>query len=156
MDCMQHTRLPSPSLSPRVSSNSYPLSWWYHPSISSFAAHFFSCAQSFPASRLFPMNWLFTSGFQTIGASDSASVLPVNIQSWFPLGLTGWILLSTGLSRVFSNTTVQKHQFFSTPPSLWSSCHIYTWLPEKNIAVTRWNLSAKKCLCFLICFLDLS
>ena len=89
-----------------------------------------SCPQSFPASRSFPMSRLFTSGGQCIGAS--ASVLPMNIQDWFPLGLTGLIsLLSKGLSRVFSNTTVQKHQFFSAQPSLWFNSHICTWLLEK-------------------------
>ena len=89
-----------------------------------------SCPQSFPASRSFPMSRLFTSGGQCIGAS--ASALPMNIQDWFPLGLTGLIsLLSKGLSRVFSNTTVQKHQFFSAQPSLWSNSHICTWLLEK-------------------------
>ena len=101
-----------PSLSPRICSNSYPLSQWCHPTISS-SVTLFSCPLSFPASESFPMSQLFTSGGQTIGASASASVLPVNIQGWFPLGLTGLIsLLSMGLSRVFFSTTVWNHQFF--------------------------------------------
>ena len=88
------------------------------------------CPQCFPAS--FPMSWLFTSGGQSIGASSSASVLPMNIQDWFPLGLTGLLsLLSKGLSRVFSNTTGRRHQFFSTQPFLLSSSHIHTWLLKK-------------------------
>ena len=92
----------------------------------------FSCPQSFPASGSFPMSWLFTSDGQSNGASASASVLPMNIQSWFPLGLTGLIsLLFMGPSRVFFNTIVLKHQFFDTQPSLWSNSHICTWLPEK-------------------------
>ena len=116
---MQHARLPCPSLSPRVCSNSCPLSQWHHPTISSSVTSFSSsCLQSFPASGSFPMNGLFTSG-QSTGASASASVLPMNIQGWFLLGLTGLISLqSKGFSRVFSNTTVQKHQFFSAQLSL--------------------------------------
>ena len=105
--------------SPGACSNSCPLSQWCHPTISSFVVPFSSCFQSFPASGSFPMSRFFTSSGQNIGASASASVLPMNTQDWFPLGLTGLIsLLSKGLSRVFSNTTVQKHQFFSTQPSL--------------------------------------
>ena len=93
---------------------------------------FSSCSQSFPASGPFPKSQLFISGGQNIGASALAPVLPMNIQGWFPLGLTGLIsLLSKGLSRVFSNTTVRKQQFFSTQPSLWSNSHIHTWLLEK-------------------------
>ena len=92
-----------------------PLSWWCHPTISSSVVPFSSCSQSFPASASFPMSWLFTLGGQSIGASASASVLPMNIQDWFLLGLTGLIsLLSKELSRVFSNITVQKHKFFGT------------------------------------------
>ena len=102
------------------------------PSISSSIVPLSSCLQSFPASGSFPMSWLFTSGGQSIGASALASVLPVNIQGWFLLGLTGLISLqSKGLSGVFSNITVQKHQFFSSQPSLWSNSHIHTWLLEK-------------------------
>jgi len=93
---------------------------------------FSSCLQSFPASGSFQMSQFFASGGQSIGASTSASVIPVNIWDWFPLGWTGWIsLLSKGLSRVFSNTTVQKHQFFSVQLSFWSNSHIHTWLLEK-------------------------
>ena len=90
-------------------------------------------SQSFPASGYFLVSWLFTSGGQSIGVSALASVLPMNIQDWFPLGLTGLISsLSKGLSRVFTNTTIQKHQVFSAPPYLWSNCHICTWLLEKS------------------------
>ena len=111
---LQHARLSCPSLSPGVCSNSCPLNRWYHPTISSFVIPFSSCLQSFPASGSFLMSWLFESGGQNIGASASASVLPVNIQGWSPLGLTGLISLQCrGFSRVFSNTTVQKHRFFS-------------------------------------------
>ena len=110
---LQPTRLPCPSPTPRACSNSCPSSWWCHPIISSSVVPFFSCLQSFPALRSFPVSQFFTSGGQSIGVSVSASVLPMNIQDWFPLGWTGLISLqSKGLSRVFSNTTVQKHRFF--------------------------------------------
>ena len=133
---LQH-RLPCSSLSPGVCSNSCPLHRWYHPTISSCVVPFSSCPQSFPASGSFQMSQLFTEGSQSVGASALASVLPMNIQGWFPLGQTGWIsLLSKGLSRVFSSTTVGKHHFFGTQPSLWSSSHIHTWLLEKTIALT--------------------
>ena len=113
-------------------SNSCPLSQWCLPTISSFIIPFSSCLQSFPASGSFPVSQFFASGGQSIGASASTSVLRMNIQDWFPLGLTGWVSLqSKGLSRVFSNTTVQKHQFFGTQPSLGSNSHIHTWLLEK-------------------------
>ena len=103
-----------------------------HPIISSSVVPFSSHLQSFPASGSFPVNQFFSSGDQNIGASDSASVLPMNIQDWFPLRLTGLISLQAkGLSRVFSNTTVQKHQFFGTQPVLQSNSHIHTWLLEK-------------------------
>ena len=129
---LQHTRLPCPSLSPRVYSNSCPLSQWCHPTISPSVVPFSSCPQSCPASGSFPLSWLFTSGGHNTGASAPASVLPMNVQDWFPLGWTGWIsLLSNGLSRVFSNTIVQKHQFFGAQPSLWYNSHIHTWLLEK-------------------------
>ena len=109
---LQHARLPCPSPTTGAYSNSCPSRRWCHPTISSSVADFF-CLQSFPASRSFQMSQFFTSSSQSIGASASASVLPMNVQYWFLLGLTGWIsLLSKGLSRVFSNTTVQKHQFF--------------------------------------------
>ena len=127
---LKHTRLPYPSLSPRVS-NSCTLNQWCHPTISSSATFSF-CLQSFPASGSFPMSRLFTSGGQRIGASASASVLPMNIPDWFPLGLTGLISLkSKGLSRVFSSTIVRKHQFFSTQSLLWFNSHIHMWLLEK-------------------------
>ena len=125
---MQHARLPCPSPSPGACSNSCPLSQWCHPTISSSVVPF-SCLQSFPASGPFLMSRLFTSGGQSIGAS--ASVLPMNIQDWYTLGLAGLILLSKGLSRVFSNTTVQKHQSFGTQPSLCSYSHIRTWPLKK-------------------------
>ena len=115
----QHARPPCPSPTPGLYPNSWPLSRWCHPIISSSVVPFSSCPQSFPASGSFPMSQLFTSGGQSTGVSASASVLPMNIQDWFPLGSTGWISLqSKGLSRVFSNTTVQKHQFFVTQLSL--------------------------------------
>ena len=112
---LQHTRHPCPSKTP----NSRPLSQWCHPPISSSVISFYSNLQSFPASGSFQMSQLFSSGGQSIGVSDSISVLPMNTQDWSPLGWTGWIsLLSKGLSRVFSNTTAQKHQFFGTQFSL--------------------------------------
>ena len=112
-------RLLCPSLSPRVCSDSCPLSRWCYPTILSSATPFSFCCQSFPASGSFPMSQLFTPGGQSIEASASVSVLPMDIQGWFPFGQTGWIsLLFKGLSRVFSCTTVQKHQFYSTQPSL--------------------------------------
>ena len=116
---LQHARLPCPSLSPGVCSNSCPLSLWCQPTISSSVSPFSFCPQSFPALGSFLVSWLFASGGQSIGASAPASVLPVNIQGWFPLELIGLISLqSRGFSRVFSNTTVQKHQFFSAQLSL--------------------------------------
>ena len=129
---LQHARLPCPSPTPRAYSNSCPSSRWYHLTISSSVIPFSSCPQSFPASGSFPMSQFFTSGDQSIGASASASVLPMNIQDWFPLGWTGLISLqSKGLSRVFYDITVQKQQFFGTQLSLWSNSHIITWLLEK-------------------------
>ena len=117
-------------LHPGVGSNSCPLSWWCYLTISSSAGPFSFCLQSLPASGSFPVSQLFALHGQSIGAS--ASVPPMNIQGWFPLGLTALISLqSKGLSRVFSNTTVQKHRFFGIRPSLWSSSHICTWLLEK-------------------------
>ena len=128
---LQHSRFPCLSLSPGVCSNSCPLSWWCYLTISSSAALFF-CLQSFSASESFPVSWLFTSGGQSIRASALASVLPVNMQDWLPLGLTGLISLqSKGLSRVFSSTAVGKYQFFAVKPPLWSNSHICTWLLEK-------------------------
>ena len=129
---LQHARLHCSSLSLRVCSNPGPLSQWCYPTISSSIVPFFSCFQSFPALGYFPVSLLFASGGQSIGASTSASVLPMNIQGWFPLGLTSLIsLMSKGLSRIFLSTTIWKHQFFSIQPSLWSNCHNHTWLLEK-------------------------
>ena len=130
---MWHTRLLCPPLSPGVYSNSCPLSQWCHPAVSSSVIPFSSCPQSFPPSGSFPLSQHFASGGQSIGTSASASVLPMNIQGWFPFRLTGLIsLLFKGLSRVFSNITVQKHQFFSVQPSLWSNSHICGWLLGKT------------------------
>ena len=114
----------------------HPLSQWCHPTISSVVPF---CLQSFSASGSFLRSQFFTSGGQSIGASASASVLPINIQDWFPLGLTGLILQSKGLSRVFSNTRVQRHQFFIAQPSLWSNPHIHTWF-WKNHSFDYMNL----------------
>ena len=116
---LQHTRLPCPSPTPRACSNSCSMSQWCHPTLSSSVTHFSYCLQSFPASGSFARSQFFTSGGQSIGVSASASVLPMIIQDWFSLGWTSWISLqSRGLSGVFSNTTVQKHQFFGAQLSL--------------------------------------
>ena len=140
---LQWDRVTCSSLSHGFCSNSCLLSQWSHPTISSFITPFSSCFQSFPASGSFPVSWLFTSGGQSIGAPASASVLPMNIQDWFPLELTGLISLqSKGLSRVFSNTTVQKHQFFSTQLSLVQLSHLYM-KTGKIIALTRWTFVGK-------------
>ena len=128
----QHTRPPCPSPAPRVYSNSCPSSQWCHPAISSSVVPFSSCPQSLPASGSFPMSQLFAWGSQSTGVSASASVLPMNTQDWSPLRWTAWISLqSKGLSRVFFNTTVQKHQFFGTQLSSQSNSHIHTWPLEK-------------------------
>ena len=128
---LQHTRLPCPSPSPRACWNPCPLSQWCHPTILSSVIPFSSYLQSFPASVSFSVSQLFTSDGQSIGATNTL-VLPMNIQDWFPLGWTGWISLQPkGLSRVFSNITVQKHQSFDAQLSLWSSSHIHVWLLEK-------------------------
>ena len=128
----QHARPPCPSPSPGVHSNSCPSSRWCHPAISSSVVPFSSCPQTLPASGSFPMSQLFAWGSQSIGVSASASVLPMNTQNWSPLGWTGWISLqSKGLSRVFSNTTLQKHPFFGTQLSSQSNSHIHTWPLEK-------------------------
>ena len=130
---LQHSRIPCPSPTPRVYPNSCPSSQWCHPTISSSVGPFSFCLQSFPASGSFLISWLFTSGGQRIGASASTSVLPMNIQDLFPLRWTGLISSqSKGLSRVFSNTTVQKNQFFCTQLFLWSNSHIQTWLLENH------------------------
>ena len=129
---LQHAKPSCPSPTPGVCSNSCPLSQWCHPTLLSSVVPFSSCLQFFPASGSFQMSQFFTSGGQSIGVSASASVLPMNIQDWFPLELTGWISLqSKGLSRVFSNTTVQKHHFFHIQLSLRSNSHIRIWLMEK-------------------------
>ena len=121
------------SLPPRAHSNSCLLSQWCHPTISFSVTRFSSCLQSFPETGSFPVSQFFTSGGQSIGVSVSASVLPMNVQDLFPLGWTGWISLqSKGLSRVFSNTTVQKHQYFSTQFSLWFNSYIHMWLLEEQ------------------------
>ena len=141
---LQHARLPCPSATPGACSDSCPSCRWCHPTIPSSVILYSSHLQSFPASESFPMSQFFTSGGQSIGVSASASVLPMNIQDWFLLGWTGWISLqSKGLSRVFSNTTVQQHQCFSTQLSLWSNSHIHTWLLEKPHLWLYGPLSAK-------------
>ena len=128
----QHARPHCPSPTPRVHPNPCPLSRWCHPAISSSVVPFSSCPQSLTASGSFPMSQFFTWGGQSIGVSASASVLPMNTQDWSPLGWTGWISLQPkGLSRVFSNTTVQKHQFFGAQLSSQSNSHIHTWPLEK-------------------------
>ena len=130
---LQHARLPCPSPTPRACSNSCPSSWWCHPTVLSSVIPFSSCLQSFPASGSFPSSLFFASGGQKLEFHLQPSVLPMNIQDWFPLGLTGLITLqSMKLSRVFSNTTVQKNQFFSAQLSLWSYSHIHTRLLEKS------------------------
>ena len=124
----QHARPPCPSPTPRVHSDSRPSSRWCHPAISSSVVPFSSCPQSLPASESFPVSQLFTWDGQSPGVSALASFLPKKSQGWSPLGWTGWISLqSKGLSRVFSNTTVQKHQFFSAQLPSQSNSHIQTW-----------------------------
>ena len=132
MDCSTPD-LTCPSPTPRAYSDSCPKSQWCHPTISSSVVPFSSCLQSFLVSGSFPMSQFFASGGQSIGVSASASVLTKNIQDWFPLALTGFISLqSKGLSKVFSNTTVQKHKLFGTQLSLLSNSHIHTRLLEKS------------------------
>ena len=147
---LQHGRLPCPSPTPGAYSNSCPLSWGCHPTISPSLIPFSSRLQSFPSPGSFPMSQFFASGDQSIGVSASTSVLPMNIQDWFPLGWTGCIsLLTKGLSRVFSST-IWKHQFFKAEsintekarPSLWSNSHICTWL-GKTTALTMWTFVNK-------------
>ena len=136
---LQQARLPCPSLSPRVCSNSSPLIQRCHPTGSSSGAFFSSCPQFFPASGFFQMSQFFASHGQSIGTSASASVISMNTQDWFPLGLTGFIsLLPKELSRVFNNT-VWKHQFFGAQPSLWSN----SWTTGKAIALTIWTFVSK-------------
>ena len=148
---LQHARPPCPSPTPRFYPNSCPLSWWCHATISSSIIPFSSCLQSFPGSGSFPMSQLFASGGQNIGVSASTSVLPMNTHDWFPLGWTGWISLqSKGLSRVFSNTTVQKHQFCGA--QLWRKSNSHMKIVQlshgymttgKTIALTRWTFVGK-------------
>ena len=128
---LQHTRLHCPSPTPRSCLNSRPLSLWCHQTISSSVIPCPSCPQSLPASESFPMSQLFEWGGQSIGVSALASVPPMNTQDWSPSGWTGWILQSKGFSRVFSNTMVQKHEFFSAQLSSQSNSHIHTWPLEK-------------------------
>ena len=149
---LNHARLPCPSTTPRVYSNSCPLSRWCHPPISSSAVPFSARLQSFAASRSFQMSQFFTSGGQSIGVSASASVLPMTVQDWFPLGWTGWISLQfKGLSRVFSNTRVQKWQFFGTQLRLIDSyinaCNIddyFNWLTVYWVILITWDVDEIK------------
>ena len=151
---LQHIRLPCPSLSPRVFANSCPLGWWCHPTISSSVIPFLSCPQPFLASESFPISWLLASGGQSIGTSASASVLQMNIQDWFSLGLTGLICLqSKGLLRVQHHNSkvyiLQLSAFFTVQLS-----HLYM-TTGKTITLTTQTLLAKWYLCFLICSLGL-
>ena len=140
----QHARPPCPSPSLGVHSDSCPSSQWCHPAISSSAVPFSSCPQSLPASESFPMSQLFAWGGQSTGASASPSVLPKKSQGWSPSEWTGWISLqSKGLSKVFSNTTVQNHQFFGAQLSSQSNSYIHTWPLEKTIDLTRWTFVGK-------------
>ena len=140
---LQHARPPCPSPTPRACSNPCPSSQWCHPTISSSVIPFSSCLQSFPESGSFPMSQLFASGGQSIGVSASTSVLPMNTQEWSPLGWTGWISLqSKGLSRIFSKTTIQKHQFFSSAFLIVQLSHSYM-TTGKTIALTRWTFVGK-------------
>ena len=140
---LQHTRPPCLSPTPRVHSNSCPSSRWCYPAISSSVIPFSSCPQSLPASKSFPISQLFAWGGQSIGVPALASFLPMNTQDWFPLKWTGWISLQAkGLSRVFSNTTVQTHQFFGAQFSSQFNSHPYM-ITGKNIALTRWTFVGK-------------
>ena len=141
---MQYSRLPCPSPSPGVCSNLCPLSQWCYPTISFSVVPFSSCPQSFPASGSFPMSWLFSSGGQITGASASASVLSMNIQGWFPLGLTGLISLKPKrLSRVFSSTTIWKQQFFDTPVFFMVQLSHPYMTTRKTIVLTIWTFVGK-------------
>ena len=135
---LQHARISYPLPTPEAYTNSCPLCWWCHPTISSSVVPFSSCLQSFPESGSFQISQFFASGGQSIGVSASTSVLPMNIQDWFPLAWTSWISLqSKGLSRVFSNTTVQKHQFVCSAFFIVQISNPYT-TTGKSIALTRW------------------
>ena len=139
----QNARPLCPSRTPGVHPNPCPLSWWCHPTILSYVIPFSTCPQSFPASGSFPMSQLFSSGGQSIRVSASTSVLPMNTQDWSPLGWTGWnSLQSKGFSRVFSNTTVQKHQFFCAQLSLQSNSHPYM--------STNWGSSFPSCFSYKV------
>ena len=147
---LQHTRPPCPSPTPRVYPNLCPSSRWYHPAMLSSVVPFSSCPPFLPTSGTFPMSQLFAWGGQSIGASASVSVLPMNIQDWFSLGWTGWISLqSKELSRVFSNTTLQKHQFFGAQPSSQSNSHIHTWPLEKRILLSEKSQFKRLCMVWL-------
>ena len=152
---LQHTRLPCPSPTARACSNSCLLSWWCHPAISSSVIRF--CLQSFPASGAFPISQFFASSGQSTGVSASAPVLPMNIQDWFPLGLISLISLqSKGLSRIFCNTTVQKHQFFSVQLLFIVQLSHPYMTTRKTIAFTRWTFVSKViCLLFIFYFFNL-
>ena len=140
---LQHTRPPCPSPTPGVYTNIRPLSQWCHPTISTSAVLFYTQLQLFPTSGSFQMSQFFVSGGQSIVVSGSTSVLPMNTQDWSPLAWTGWISLqSKGLSRVISNTTVQKQQFFGTQLSLWSNSHIHTTTGNTK-AMMRWTFVSK-------------
>ena len=152
---LQHMRFPCPPLSPGVCSDPCPLSWWCYLTVPFSATPFSFCLHSFPASGSFPVSWLFPLSGQSKGALVSASVLPMNLQGWFPLGLTGLISLqSRGLSRIFSRT-IWKHQFFSAQLSLWSNSHIRKNVRKKTYLWLYATLSAK-CVAFLVCCLCLS
>ena len=154
---MQHARPPCASASPRVCPSSCPLNRWCYPTVSTSALPFSFCLQSFPESGSFPMSQLFSSGGQSIGASVSATVFPMSIQYWFPLELTSLIsLVSKGFSRIFSSTTIWKHQFFSAKAFLWPNSHIHAWLLEKPELWQYGPLLVKWCSCFLIHCLGLS
>ena len=154
----QHVRLSYRSVSPGACSNSCPLSWWCHPTISSSITPFSSSSFNLSYYQgLFQLVGSLHWGGQKIGASASTSVLQINIQDWFTLRPTGLISLQPKLiSRVFSKTTAQKHQFFGTQPSLWFNSHIHTWLLEKPQLWLDGPLLAKWCLCFSICSLGWS
>ena len=141
---LQHARPLCPSPTPGVHSDSRPLTQWCNPAISSFVVPFSSCPQSLPASESFPMSQLFTRSGQSTGLSVSESLLPKKSQGWSPSEIPGWISLqSKGLSRVFSNITVQKHQFFGAQLSSQSNSHIHTWPLEKPKPWLDWRLLAK-------------
>ena len=154
---LQHARLPCPSPTPRTYSNSCPSSQWCHPTIASSVVPFSSHLQSFPVSGSFSMRQFLTSGGQNIGVSASASVLPMNIKDWYPSRCTGWISLqSKGLSRVFSNNTVQKHQFFGAQLFfIVQLSHPYMTTGKKH-SLTRGTFVGKVILCFWICYLGWS